>query len=279
MVSASQTTRTPSLVMKTLLAPAARRDGFRAFQAPLGLRRIESALAARGLSTGGRGDRGSGLAQARDRAGHSHHRRLLRRSARPRHEQHDDVGHPRRGDLHAAAGSGASSKASAAFADPPRPKRRSCSAAPARGRLAGNRRAQEELGIDHVVSGYCEGNIGALFARILDGEELPGALAGERVAAAEKIPPILGPTLMGGLEISRGCGLGCAFCTLARVPMEHLPMDAILADAAGEPRRRRDGPRSRHRGRFPLRSAGSARAAGGADRTRHAPPLSRPRRG
>ncbi len=97
--------------------------------------------------------------------------------------------------------------------------------------LAGNRRAQEELGIDHVISGYCEGNIGALFARILDGEELPGALAGERVAAAEKIPPILGPTLMGGVEISRGCGLGCAFCTLAREPMEHLPMDAVLADA------------------------------------------------
>ena len=35
MVSASQTTRTPSLVMKTFLAPPARRDGFRAFQSPL----------------------------------------------------------------------------------------------------------------------------------------------------------------------------------------------------------------------------------------------------
>ena len=179
------------------------------------------------------------------------------------------------GEITPAAGSGASSKASAAFADPPRPKRRSCSVAPARGRFLGNRRAQEELGIDHVVSGYCEGNIGALFARLLDGEELPGALAGERVAAAEKIPPILGP---------RSWAAWKSAAARARLRLLHARARADGAPAdgrhpcrrAGEPRRRRDGPRSRHRGRFPLRGAGRARAAGGADRTRHAPALSRP---
>ncbi len=45
------------------------------------------------------------------------------------------------------------------------------------------------------------------------------------------MPPILGPTVMGSVEISRGCGLGCRFCTLGHVPMAHLPQDAILADA------------------------------------------------
>ena len=33
------------------------------------------------------------------------------------------------------------------------------------------------------------------------------------------------------MEITRGCGLGCDFCTLAREPMRHLPVETILADA------------------------------------------------
>ena len=229
MVSASQTSRTPSLVMKTLLAPAARRDGLRAFQAPLGLRRIESALVRAGfqqsdvaivdpaslkraigpdtriigLSSGD--PLGIGMNSTTMSAilgGEIYTGRWFRRLA----------GNIRR--LHRAA-----------------PEAKVVLGGAGAWQLAGNRRAQEELGIDHVVSGYCEGNVGGLFARIMDGEELPVALTGERVAAAGKIPPILGPTLMGGVEISRGCGLGCAFCTLARQPMEHLPMEAVLADA------------------------------------------------
>ena len=229
MVSASQTSRTPSLVMKTLLAPAARRDGFRALQAPLGLRRVESALARAGFQQAevaivdpaslkraiGPGTRiigissgdplGLGMNSTTMSAilgGEIYTGRWFRRLA-------ESIRRLRRsapGAKVVLGGAGA-------------------------WQLAGNRRAQEKLGIDHVISGYCEGNVADVFARILDGEELPGALAGERVAAAEKIPPILGPTLMGGVEISRGCGIGCAFCTLAREPMEHLPMDSILADA------------------------------------------------
>jgi radical SAM superfamily enzyme YgiQ (UPF0313 family) len=229
MVSASQTSRTPALLMRTLLAPAARRDGLRAIQAPLGLRRVESALVRGGfqqadvaiadpaslqraigpdtriigLSSGD--PLGLGMNSTTMSAilgGEIYTGRWFRRLA-------ESIGRLR--------GSAPEAKVALGGAGA--------------WQLAGNRRAQEKLGIDHVISGYCEGNIVGLFSRILDGEELPDALAGERVAAAEQIPRILGPTLMGGVEISRGCGLGCAFCTLARVPMEHLPMDAILADA------------------------------------------------
>ena len=230
MVSASQTTRTPSFVMKTLIAPPAQRQGFRALQSPLGLRRVESALARAGFKQADVAivDPGSlQLAIGPDT-------RIIGVSSG------DPLGLGMNSTTMSAILGGEiyTSRWFRRLAENIRRLRRS--AAPkakvllggaGAWQLAGNRRAREDLGIDYVLSGYCEGNIGALFARILDGEELPDALAGERVAAAEKIPPILGPTLMGGVEISRGCGLGCAFCTLARVPMEHLPMDAVLADA------------------------------------------------
>ena len=95
--------------------------------------------------------------------------------------------------------------------------------------LAANPAARQELGIDHVVTGYAEGNVAAIFRAMLAGETLPAVIPGEGVAAAA-IPPVRGATLMGGVEISRGCGLGCAFCTIAGEPMIHLPAETVAAD-------------------------------------------------
>ena len=96
--------------------------------------------------------------------------------------------------------------------------------------LAQDHDARRALGIDHLITGYCEDNVAELFRSILDGDACGPVLAG-RNPTAEDIPPIAGPTVMGSVEISRGCGLGCHFCTIAREPMLHLPPDTILADA------------------------------------------------
>jgi radical SAM superfamily enzyme YgiQ (UPF0313 family) len=93
--------------------------------------------------------------------------------------------------------------------------------------LLGNNGAAQGLGIDHVVTGYCEGNIGEIFAKIAEGETPPAVIEG---AAPARIPALRGATVMGNVEISRGCGLGCRFCALARAPMVHLSAEAILSD-------------------------------------------------
>ena len=85
-------------------------------------------------------------------------------------------------------------------------------------------------GVDHVVTGYAETVVGPLFQALVAGEDAPGLITA-RGPDALSIPPIPGPSTMGVVEISRGCGLGCGFCTIGRVPMQHLPTETVLADA------------------------------------------------
>ena len=96
--------------------------------------------------------------------------------------------------------------------------------------LVDNDDARRRLGIDHVVAGYCENDVADIFRRICNGQEMPTVLQCSTTAGAIP-PPVLGPTVMGVVEISRGCGLGCTFCTLASEPMTHFSIDAILRDA------------------------------------------------
>ncbi len=96
--------------------------------------------------------------------------------------------------------------------------------------FADNASARLVLGIDHLVTGYAEGNAAAIFRVLAEEKSLPAIVPGENVSA-DHIPRIDGAASLGAVEISRGCGLGCTFCTLGRGFMEHLPPATILADA------------------------------------------------
>jgi len=84
-------------------------------------------------------------------------------------------------------------------------------------------------GIDTLFEGFFEDGGPGLFRDLLGGKDAPPRFAAPGPAAASA-RPIRGPSLLGILELSRGCGKGCRFCTAAMTRMEHLPPETILAD-------------------------------------------------
>ena len=89
--------------------------------------------------------------------------------------------------------------------------------------------AVERHGIDTVFEGYFEDLGPGLFAELLDGKA-PPAHVEERGTAVEAIKPIRHASMLGVIELSRGCGKGCRFCTMGQKKMAHLPPDTIVAD-------------------------------------------------
>ena len=89
--------------------------------------------------------------------------------------------------------------------------------------------ARRGQGIDCVVEGYGEAAAVRLVGEALAGRSLPERVE-ERKTLAEEARPIRWPSLLGIVELSRGCGRGCRFCTMADKRMEHLPVETIVAD-------------------------------------------------
>lgn len=88
---------------------------------------------------------------------------------------------------------------------------------------------RERLGIDVVFEGYFEGAGPGLFSDLMNGRDAERDIC-EKKTAIEKVQPIAGASMLGIIELSRGCGRGCKFCSMSSKKMEHLPSDTILAD-------------------------------------------------
>lgn len=84
----------------------------------------------------------------------------------------------------------------------------------------------DKLGIDHIVRGEGERTIPTLFGDLLKGKTPSERVIDGPNARPEEIPPILGPSIFGLVEISRGCGRGCRFCVPATSgKMRMLPLE------------------------------------------------------
>ncbi|GAB4246734.1 MAG: radical SAM protein [Acidobacteriota bacterium] len=90
-----------------------------------------------------------------------------------------------------------------------------------------HRGLQERWGIDCLVEGEAEEVVADLFERALRGEELPRKIECPS-PPLEATPPLRHRATYGVVEITRGCGRGCQFCSVNLRASKSFPLDLIL---------------------------------------------------
>lgn len=86
---------------------------------------------------------------------------------------------------------------------------------------------QDEWQIDCLVEGEAEDFILDLFERAVRGESLPRKIEGKS-PKMEHIPTTKNRSTFGVVEVTRGCGRGCQFCSIALRKGRSLPLGHIL---------------------------------------------------
>lgn len=226
MFAASQTTAVPAFIMRRFVAPPVGARGLRAEAAPLGLRLVEASLLKGGFSVD---DVAVVSPELLKHAIGPATRAVLVSSG-------DPLGLGMNDSTMSGIGGGrpfAPIWFEAMMRELTRMKVqhgfRIIFGGPGAWQLEQDPDARRRLGIDSVFLGYAEGDIAQIVAKVCAGGEVE-TLHVARSVPVDGIPPIAGPTIMGVVEVSRGCGLGCPFCTLAAEPMLHMPIWKILSD-------------------------------------------------
>ena len=91
-------------------------------------------------------------------------------------------------------------------------------------------KAQKLLGIDTVIIGEADEIAVELFNKAVKGEALPARVKQKRSSPIEKIPLIKNAAVHGTVEISRGCGRNCQFCTPTMRKRRDMPIEKIVEE-------------------------------------------------
>jgi radical SAM superfamily enzyme YgiQ (UPF0313 family) len=86
------------------------------------------------------------------------------------------------------------------------------------------------FGIDHVIIGEGEITVPEIFGKILRNESVPPLIKTTSPKTDEEIPLIRDAAIFGTVEISRGCGRGCKFCTPSRRRRRDFSIDRIVKE-------------------------------------------------
>jgi radical SAM superfamily enzyme YgiQ (UPF0313 family) len=88
---------------------------------------------------------------------------------------------------------------------------------------------RKRYGLDCVVMGESEGVAPSLFDKAVRGVALPQTVQSKR-PADDEIPCIRNGAIYGAVEISRGCGRGCQFCSPTMKTRRNFPIEKILKE-------------------------------------------------
>src|SRR5208283_1326388 len=87
----------------------------------------------------------------------------------------------------------------------------------------GKKGLQDEWLIDTLVDGEAEDIVVPLFEQALRGDPLPRHVEGQSPELS-RIPRIKHRSTFGAVEITRGCGRGCQFCSVALRAGKSIPL-------------------------------------------------------
>ncbi|HUY00911.1 MAG TPA: radical SAM protein [Candidatus Deferrimicrobium sp.] len=92
-----------------------------------------------------------------------------------------------------------------------------------------NKKAMNYLGIDHVILGEAEKDVVDIFSKLMNEEPIPPIIKTRRPDEKDIIPISHG-VIHGGVEISRGCGRNCQFCSPTKRTRRDIPLEQILEE-------------------------------------------------
>jgi len=90
----------------------------------------------------------------------------------------------------------------------------------------------QSYGLGCVVIGESEKIIVDLFTKAAKSEKIPQVVHSNISPTIDEIPLIKHPSLHGCVEISRGCGRNCQFCTPTMQQRRNIPIEEIMQEVA-----------------------------------------------
>jgi radical SAM superfamily enzyme YgiQ (UPF0313 family) len=88
----------------------------------------------------------------------------------------------------------------------------------------------ESYGVDCVVIGEGEETVAGIFRKAVDGKPVPRVIRAQSSSENEKIPSIKHAAIHGCIEISRGCGRNCQFCTPTMQKKRDVPVERVMEE-------------------------------------------------
>jgi len=92
------------------------------------------------------------------------------------------------------------------------------------------KKVAESYGVDCVVIGEGEQVVMQIFRKAVNGDSLPSMVRVEKSPGNENVPTIRHAAIHGCVEISRGCGRNCQFCTPTVQKKRDVPLEKVMKE-------------------------------------------------